>query len=329
MKKAGAQKTSSLPDPRSGIVLVAVLWTMALLSALAMAASTSFRGFAGIVAVDRDRVHADALLSAGLDVSAIIVARTGEQPLTKTETVVSLPMGSVLLRLSDEGGRIDINKAPVPVLTSLMRSIGAGDDADTIARSIEARRARDQADHPIAAPSPAKNQTPPVAPANQGNPAAGQTDPAANKPDSFRSFTDVRQLSQIPGMTADYLDALSPLTTVFGDDKVSALAAPPEVIGALPNMNPGRRDAFIEARQSTALTDDRVKQMLGTASDYVKLGARPVALVEMTARLLDGYMAAAEAVIVVVPDDIQPYRVLAWTPVPLHARRSVSTDNRF
>jgi general secretion pathway protein K len=328
MKKSSGLKTSNLPDPRNGIILVVVLWTLALLSALAMAASTSFRGFAGIVAVDRDRVQADALLSAGLDISAVIVARLGDQPLTERESVASLPAGSVRLRVSDECGRIDINKAPVAVLTSLMRSIGAGDDADTIAQSIEAQRKRDQADHPIAAPNPA-NQTPPVAPANQSSPAAAQANPAASPPDNFRSFTDVRQLAQIPGMTADYLDALRPLATVFGDDKVDALAAPAEVVGALPNMNPGRLQAFLDARQSTALTDDRVQQLLGPAYDHVKLRARPVALVEVTARLLDGYTAAADAVIVVMPDDTQPYRVLAWTPVSPLARRNASADNRF
>src|SRR5262249_17057229 len=52
-------------DSRRGMVLLTVLWTIALLSALAMAAAVSFRGFAGIAAVGRDRVQGDALLTAG------------------------------------------------------------------------------------------------------------------------------------------------------------------------------------------------------------------------------------------------------------------------
>ena len=44
-------------DPRSGVILVTVLWSIALLSALAMAASVTFRGFAGVMAVERDRVQ--------------------------------------------------------------------------------------------------------------------------------------------------------------------------------------------------------------------------------------------------------------------------------
>ena len=49
-------------DPRSGVILMTVLWSIALLSALAMAASVTFRGFAGIMSVERDRVQGDALL---------------------------------------------------------------------------------------------------------------------------------------------------------------------------------------------------------------------------------------------------------------------------
>ena len=56
-----------MSDRRRGVVLVTVLWLIALLSALAMAASITFRGFAGVVALDRDRVQAEALLTGGLE----------------------------------------------------------------------------------------------------------------------------------------------------------------------------------------------------------------------------------------------------------------------
>ena len=49
-------------DPRRGMVLLIVLWTIALCSALAMATSVSFRSFAGIGAIDRDRMHNAQLL---------------------------------------------------------------------------------------------------------------------------------------------------------------------------------------------------------------------------------------------------------------------------
>src|SRR5258708_2308552 len=104
-------------DPRSGMVLLAVLWSIALLSALAMAASVTFRGFAGVMVVERDRLQADALLTAGLETAAGIIDTLGDTPLAEIETSVSLGTGAVRLRLNDEGGRIDIGRgppAPVP-----------------------------------------------------------------------------------------------------------------------------------------------------------------------------------------------------------------------
>src|SRR5262249_19215000 len=92
--KAHAMKRS---DPRRGVILVTVLWSIALLSALAMAASVTFRGFAGVMAVERDRVQADALLSAGLETAAGIVEALSDAPLIDIETQVNLASGSARL----------------------------------------------------------------------------------------------------------------------------------------------------------------------------------------------------------------------------------------
>ena len=72
-------------DPRQGMVLVIVLWTIALLAALTMAASMSFRSFAGIVAVDRDRTRTDALLTAGLEIAAGFLATSPKKVIDDVE----------------------------------------------------------------------------------------------------------------------------------------------------------------------------------------------------------------------------------------------------
>jgi general secretion pathway protein K len=52
-------------------------------------------------------------------VAAGMVRGLGDQPLTDFETNVNLSTGEVRARLNDEGGRIDIGKAPAEVLASL------------------------------------------------------------------------------------------------------------------------------------------------------------------------------------------------------------------
>jgi general secretion pathway protein K len=130
-------------DKKRGVILLTVLWTIALLTILAMAASLTFRGFAAIMVIDRDRAKADALLTAGLEVAAGFASTAGQRPLLDVESTVTLSTGTVGLRLDDEGGRIDIGKAPPEVLAGLLRAVGAREDADTIAAAIVAWRKPD------------------------------------------------------------------------------------------------------------------------------------------------------------------------------------------
>jgi general secretion pathway protein K len=193
-------------DPRRGVILVTVLWSIALLSALAMAASVTFRGFAGVMAVERDRVQADALLSAGLETAAGIVDALGDAPLIDIETRVNLATGSARLRLNDEGGRIDVGKAPAIVLAALLRSVGAPEAAanDVAQRIVERRYSRN---------------------AGRSDPAPRSTNGRVRTPGTGQPFSDVRQLQFVPGMAPEWLAAIESLTTVFGGETVNPLTA--------------------------------------------------------------------------------------------------------
>jgi len=273
-------------DPRRGVILVTVLWSIALLSALAMAAAVSFRGFAGVMAVERDRVQGDALLSAGLETAAGIIEASGETPLAEIERTINLATGSTRLRLNDEGGRIDIGKAPAIVLAALLRSVGAPDAA-----------ANDIAQHMVDRRRPDK--------------AAG----LASSNGKGRSFADVRQLQFIPGMAPEWLAAIEPLATVFGSETINPLTAPPGVIAALPGVDKGQIDAFLRTRRSFPADVDRIARTVGSAQQYLAVKPQRVASVELNAQLTDGFAVAARAVIVVLPQDSEPYRVLVWTPL--------------
>ena len=124
-------------DARRGIVLVTVLWMVALLTALAMAAAITFRGFTGIAALDRDRVQAEALLIGGLEAAVGSVAAAGGASVADIGITTVLSTGSVRAHLSDESGRIDIGKAPVEVLAGAFRVVGAtAEEAEAMAQAI-------------------------------------------------------------------------------------------------------------------------------------------------------------------------------------------------
>lgn len=273
---------------RRGIVLVTVLWSIALLSALAMAASVTFRGFVGIMTVDRHRIEADALITAGLEAAAAIIDRLDDAPLREIENTVTLSTGSVRIYLADEGGRIDIGKAPAPVLAALLRFVGAPSAAaDELARRVIELRV-------------------PGKPADSGR--------AVN---AEQPFTDILELSQIPGMRPEWLTAITSLSTVYGNETVNPLTAPREVIAALPGVDRARLESFLAQRRNFPTDAERLARLLGPAQAYLANNPQRVASVALTATLGDGFASAARAVIVILPQDQEPYRVLAFAPVPL------------
>jgi general secretion pathway protein K len=289
-------------DPRSGVILVTVLWSIALLSALAMAASVTFRGFAGVMALERDRVQGAALLSAGLETAAGIIDALGDAPLLDNEAKVNLATGSVRSRLTDEGGRIDVGKAPAEVIAALLRSVGASQSAanDVAQRIVERRNSGN-----TPRPNVALGST--GAPQQMGQPST---------PEMGLPFSDLRQLQLVPGMRPEWVTGITPLATVFGGETINPLTAPPGVIAALPGVAKGQADAFVRARRSSLADVERLMRLIEPARRYLAVKPVRVASVELMAELANGYAAGARSVIVVLPKDSLPYRVLVWTPVP-------------
>jgi general secretion pathway protein K len=282
-------------NPRRGAVLMTVLWSISLLAALAMATSVTFRGFIGVMSVDRNRVERDALITAGLEVAAgTILDLEKTTPLRDLERTVALSTGSVNVRLSDEGGRIDIAKAPAEVLAAMLRSVGAPPaTADSVAKTIIEQRGN--------APRTAGARRPPV---------LATTHEQA-----------LSAIGRIAGMRAQWLASIAPLTTIYGSETVNPLTAPRGVIAALPGVDANRLEAFLAERRVAPSDATRLAQMLGPAQTYVSAKPQRIAAVGLRATLREGQMAGARAVIAVLPQDSEPYRVLTFTPVRIAALR--------
>jgi general secretion pathway protein K len=283
-------------DPRRGMVLLIVLWTIALCSALAMATAVSFRSFAGIGVIDRDRTQSDALLTAGLEMAAGLATEWPDRPLLERKTEFDLSTGTVRASINDEGGYIDIGKASPDLLAALLHSVGATQSqADSVAQSIVSWRARNH------------NRSASNNVANLANAGATTND----APNPF--LTDVSQIAEVPGMRPEWVAAIAPLTTVFGAETVNPLTAPAGVIISLPGIDRDRLAAFLAARRNFPNDAARLGEILGQAQRFVEAKPQQVVSVEIATMLGDGYAAAARAVIVLLSHDSEPYRVLVWT----------------
>ena len=273
-----------------------VLWSIALLSTLVMATSVTFRGFVGIVTVDRDRLKADGLLTAGLEVAAGLASSADQIPLYDVESTVRLSSGAVRFRIDDEGGRIDIGKAPVEVLAALFASIGAPKPDAIAQRIVEWRKLDD------AATAPATQRVPDA-------PNAGFFGRGALE-STITSVADLRLLREI---RPEWVAAITPLTTVFGNESVNPLTAPPAVLAAL-GIDRARIAAFLDARRKP-VDPQQLVGLLSGAPKYLDVKPPQAVSIHLTAALTDGYAAGANVVIVGLDGDRRPYRVLAWTPI--------------
>jgi hypothetical protein len=72
---------------------------------------------------------------------------------------------------------------------------------------------------------------------------------------------------------------------------------------------------LVKARRSSPVDVERLVRLVEPARRYLAVKPVRVASVELVAELANGYAVAARSVIVVLPQDSQPYRVLVWTPV--------------
>jgi general secretion pathway protein K len=124
-------------------------------------------------------------------------------------------------------------------------------------------------------------------------------------------------IGRIAGMRAQWLAAIAPLTTIYGSDTVNPLTAPRGVIAALPGVDAAKLEAFLAERRAAPSDDaSRLSQMLGPAQRFVMVKPQRVAAVDLIATMAEGPGAAARAVITVLPQDSDPYRVLVFTPMP-------------
>jgi general secretion pathway protein K len=293
---------------RRGVILVTVLWSVGLLAVLVMATSLTFRTFVGIVTVDSDRLKADGLLTAGLEVAAGLASTADQIPLYDVEQAVTLSSGAVRFRIDDEGGRIDIGKAPVEVLAALFATVGAS-NPDTIAQKIVEWR---KIDDVSTAPAPgAQRRNAARTTVAQGVVVAGKTQQVV--PES--AITSVADLRLLPEMRPQWIAAITPLTTVFGNETVNPLTAPPAVLAALPGIDRARIAGFLDARRRL-MDPQQLVGLLGAAQKYLAVTPPQAVSVHLAAALTDGFVAEANVVIVCLAGDRRPYRVLAWTAVP-------------
>jgi general secretion pathway protein K len=282
--------------PRRGFILVAALWILIALATLASIATVYVaRSAVALTAVD-DAVLTEPIITASLELTAYqLSAPTDEKRPTRGTFRFRLARTNVTVEFLSEAARVDLNAAPKPLIAGLFASLGAQPEA-----------AYRYADRVVGW------RTAPKEGAQDGEEslyrAAGLQYSPRGAP-----FNHVDELWLVLGLPPDLVERALPFLTVYsGRGDVNVLDAPPEILAALPNMSPGRLNAFLNQRETLPPDPSFVAGALGDDQAGATVKGSSAYRVRTLMSFENGRQKMSEVVIMIATDGAEPYRVLSW-----------------
>jgi general secretion pathway protein K len=276
-----------------GFIVVAVLWILAALSALVLIYLSFVTNTAVVVAASTDRVQSDALVTAGVELAAyqLTAVRQDARPSSGT---FNARMGAarVSVTFRSEAARIDLNAGSKGLLAGLIIGLGGAP-----------ANAADYADRIAAWRAPTE---------------AGEDDPETS---SYRTaglayaprhapFPAAEELWLVRGIPPVVVERMLPFVTTFSNmASINIADAAPQVVAALPGMTPERLQAVL-AQRADPRFDPRA--LPGLAGEGAALEVSRAYRMTVVIDFDSGRRSAAEAVILLLEEGDEPYRILSW-----------------
>lgn len=278
-----------------GFIIVAVLWIMLALATVAAIYATYVVRTAYAVGPSDDRVNAEALFNAALEMTAyrLSVGPKEERP-AHGRFNFRLGRATVVAEFHSESGRIDLNSAEKPLLANLFVMLGAKpEDAEQFADRIIGWR--------TAAPQNATGD-----PEGDAYRVAGRNYMPRRGP-----FQEVGELWLVLGLPPGWVERVMPYVTVYGGSaEVNILDAPPLVLAAL-GIAPAQVNAVLAQRDKPGIDGKTLMQALGKVEGATVEPSKAIR-VSVGIQFDSGVRSNAEIVILLGDDADEPYRVLSW-----------------
>ncbi|HET6379092.1 MAG TPA: type II secretion system protein GspK [Methylocella sp.] len=282
------------PRGNSGFILVTVLWIFAALAALASLYAVYLGNTAAAARSYDARLQLRGLVTAGVELTAyqLIGYDDASRP-TSGAFDFRLGRSQVHAEYRSEGARIDLNAAPKALLAGLFTVLGAKpDEANSFADRIVAWRSK-----------AADGRQRPEAEAYR---AAGLPYGPREAP-----FLNTAELRLVLGLPPALVNAALPFLTIYnGRAEIDPNEAPPQVVAAVPKMNPGLMSDILRLRDPRK--PQAVMGLLGEARASFAVGARKATRVLLHIILDTGRPVDADVVFVIADNSPDPYRIAAW-----------------
>jgi general secretion pathway protein K len=276
----------------NGFIIVAVLWIIALLATLAMIYSLYARQAGVDMLHVGERVQAEALEESGIELAVYQITADAQIRPASGKFGFHKGNANVGVEFSSENSRINLNFAPKQILARLFTVLGATpDDSLNFADRIIAWRT------PLTAGFDSEAAL---------YLAAGTKFGPRHAP--FQHVAELGLVRGIPGWLTDR--ALPYLTVYSGSADINVVSAPPAVLAALPGVSPELLNLLVGQRGSSS--NDNLMAQLGMASSYITMLPCPSDRIDVDVEFPTGGHFRAQAVVLVLPNDTEPFRVLAW-----------------
>ena len=277
-----------------GFIIVAVLWILAALATLASIIAVYVINAATAFTLHDERLQAETMARAALELTVYQVNLDAQSPPSRGSFAFRIGNATVAADFAAETARIDLNAAPKELLSGLFAGLGAPRaSADFYADRIIGWRG----------------------PPGPGMPDESSYYRAAGLVYSPRAapFQHIAELGLVLGIPELLVERAMPFLTVYSAQAgINPMTAAPQVLAALPGMDPSRLDAVLTERAGGPRNAQRVLAVLGAAQALtVTAGSKSIRVTARTA-FDSGQRVTTEAVIFILDSGSEAYRVLTW-----------------
>lgn len=266
-----------------GIALLLVIWTLALLSAIAVAVTADGRSSRRIAQNVEQAARDRALAEGGLHwgIAQLLDGQAQQRlPLDGRMQTVELGGGRVQVAVEAETGKFDLNTIPAAVLENLLLQAGAAAaDARRITTAVEAYR------------------------------RAQRTEPGQPRRPAFLETLDLRRITSLDEML--YREILPFITVYSGTQRLDPAVAPKQVLQAVPGLTIQQAEAMVRTRQ---LADPAtpVPQAYGEAGHYLGPSRPVIFRIRSAVQTSAESVVAASAIVEVTGRASAPVRLHDW-----------------
>ncbi|MBV8778848.1 MAG: general secretion pathway protein GspK [Alphaproteobacteria bacterium] len=280
---------------RDGFIVVAVLWMLGALATLASIYAVYVINTATAMGVNDDRLQAEGLMRAALELTTYRLSATdAENRPSRGDFAFRLGRAVVRVDFRSEAGRIDLNSAPKELLAGLFAGLGARPaDAEYYADRVIGWRT-------------------PQDPDRQNEEAAAYRGAGLSYAPRQGLFEHVGELALVLGLPPFLVERALPFVTVYSARaEINIVAAPPEVVAAVPGMTPDRVYALLSQIGRTPQNAEFLKAFVGDQPG-ITVEAGKTVRVAMRMDFDTGRRVQGEAVILLGSEIGEPFRVLSW-----------------